>query len=64
MGILDIVNNQTDQANSSSKIYGVHIALVTNINDPDDMGRVKLKYPWYSDTDESYWARIAVTMAG
>jgi len=64
MGILDIMNKQSDQANSSSKIYGVHIALVTNNNDPDNMGRVKLKYPWYSDADESYWARIAVTMAG
>ncbi len=44
--------------------FGVMIAIVTNNNDPDGLGRVKVKYPWLSDVDESNWARIATPMAG
>lgn len=46
------------------KIYGVVIAVVTNNQDPDKLGRVKVKFPWLSDEDESFWARIASPMAG
>ena len=28
------------------------------------MGRVKVKFPWLSDVDESSWARMAAPMAG
>jgi len=40
------------------------IGLVTNNVDPDGLSRVKVKLPSVSDTDESYWARVAVPMAG
>jgi uncharacterized protein involved in type VI secretion and phage assembly len=49
---------------NTSRIYGVVIGLVTNSEDPEKMGRVKVKYPWLSDTDESNWARVATPMAG
>jgi uncharacterized protein involved in type VI secretion and phage assembly len=42
----------------------VTIAIVTNNNDPDGQGRVKLKYPWMADDVESGWARVAGTGAG
>ncbi|MBW4643011.1 MAG: phage tail protein [Goleter apudmare HA4340-LM2] len=45
-------------------IYGVVIGIVTNNNDPDKLGRVKVSFPWLSDQDESNWARIASPMAG
>lgn len=48
----------------SSRIYGVVVGIVTNNKDPDGMGRVKVKFPWLSDQDESWWARIATVMAG
>jgi uncharacterized protein involved in type VI secretion and phage assembly len=48
----------------SDKIYGAVTALVTNNKDPDGLGRVKVKYPWLSEEDEGYWARIAAPMAG
>jgi uncharacterized protein involved in type VI secretion and phage assembly len=48
----------------SSRIYGVVVGIVTNNQDPDGMGRVKVKFPWLSDQDESWWARIATVMAG
>jgi uncharacterized protein involved in type VI secretion and phage assembly len=40
------------------------IGVVTNNKDPDEMGRVRVKYPWLSDSDESAWARIVSPMAG
>lgn len=45
-------------------INGVVVGLVTNIEDPDKLGRVKVSFPWLSDEDESTWARIATLMAG
>src|SRR5262245_99993 len=46
------------------RFYGVVVGLVTNNNDPDKLGRVKVKFPWLSDRDESHWARIAAPMGG
>lgn len=40
------------------------IALVTNNNDDQNLGRVKLKYPWLDDTLESGWVRVATPMTG
>jgi uncharacterized protein involved in type VI secretion and phage assembly len=48
----------------SSRVYGVTVGLVTNNQDPDGLGRVKVKLPWLTDLDESYWARVVTPMAG
>jgi phage protein D len=45
-------------------IRGVVPALVTNAADPEDVGRVKLRFPWLSDTYESDWARTVQFGAG
>jgi len=44
-------------------IRGVAVGIVTDNEDPNGMGRVKLQYPWREADDESYWARIATEMA-
>jgi uncharacterized protein involved in type VI secretion and phage assembly len=46
------------------QFYGVTVGLVTNNQDPDGLGRVKVKFPWLSEMDESYWARVLTPMAG
>jgi len=48
----------------AARIYGVVSAVVTNNKDDDGLGRVKLKFPWLSDDQESFWARVATLMAG
>jgi uncharacterized protein involved in type VI secretion and phage assembly len=53
-----------EQEALASRITGVVTAVVTNNQDPDGMGRVKVKFPWLSDSDESPWARVATPMAG
>jgi uncharacterized protein involved in type VI secretion and phage assembly len=45
-------------------VKGVALALVTQNQDPDRLGRVKLRYPWHHKANESDWVRIAVPMAG
>ena len=35
---------------------GLVVAIVTNNDDPEKLGRVKLKFPWLSDDAESCWA--------
>ncbi len=45
-------------------ITGVAPAIVIDNEDEEQMGRVKLKFPWLSDDNESNWARIATLMSG
>ncbi len=49
---------------NGKKGYGVVVGQVTNLNDPDNLGRVKVKYPGISDDLESHWARMVNPMAG
>jgi uncharacterized protein involved in type VI secretion and phage assembly len=47
--------------------YGVYVAQVVDIKDPDGQGRVKIKLPWSPDGGDSeyqVWARLATMMAG
>lgn len=48
----------------SLRIPGIVIATVTNNNDPDNLGRVKVAFPWMDDKYETDWASIAQPMAG
>jgi phage protein D len=45
-------------------VRGVAPAQVTNAADPQGLGRVKLRFPWLSDTYESDWARTVQPGAG
>lgn len=49
----------------SKRLVGSHIqtALVANNQDPENLGRIKVNFPWASDAD-SVWARIATADAG
>ncbi|MBD1873790.1 phage tail protein [Nodosilinea sp. FACHB-131] len=46
------------------RFFGVTVGIVTNNQDPKELGRVKLKFPWLSDLDEGAWARVLTPMAG
>jgi uncharacterized protein involved in type VI secretion and phage assembly len=47
----------------SQKENGIVIGTVVDLDDPEKLGRVKLKLPQYDD-QQSTWARIASPMAG
>lgn len=44
---------------AGDRIGGLVNATVTDTRDPDDLGRVKLAFPWLSDDYVSDWARTA-----
>jgi uncharacterized protein involved in type VI secretion and phage assembly len=43
---------------------GDAVASVTDNEDPEKLGRVKVTYPWRDSDDDSYWARVATPMGG
>lgn len=49
---------------SAPAVRGVATGIVTDVNDPMDLGRVKLKFPWLSDTYVTDWARMVQLCAG
>jgi uncharacterized protein involved in type VI secretion and phage assembly len=64
MNILELLCPETLAESRAGKVYGVVVGVVTNNQDPEKMGRVKMRFPWLNDTDESNWARVATMMAG
>lgn len=51
-------------ANSRTAVPGVVNAVVTAAKDPENQGRVKVKFPVLSDNYESWWARTVQAGAG
>jgi uncharacterized protein involved in type VI secretion and phage assembly len=58
--LLELMRPPPERDWASTLVVGV----VTNNNDPDQMGRVRVKYPSLSDSEESAWARVATPSAG
>ena len=58
--LAELVSRQSNGSGSHSVVVGI----VTNNQDPNEMGRVKVKFPWLAEGTESHWARIASLMAG
>jgi len=58
--LLELMRPPKQRDWSSSLVVG----LVTNNNDPEGMGRVRVKYPSLSDSEEGAWAHVATPSAG
>jgi phage protein D len=58
--ILSIV----EESSSRKHIPGVVVGLVSNNKDPNGSGRIRVKFPWLADNDESAWAPMATPMTG
>ena len=58
--LIDLVNPSAPRSFGSSVVVGV----VTQNEDPENMGRVRIKYPALGDQVEGWWARIAAPGAG
>ena len=63
MSLLDVLLEPEHPA-TAGRLYGLVVGVVTNNQDPDKLARVKVKFPWLSDSEESHWARLAAPMAG
>jgi uncharacterized protein involved in type VI secretion and phage assembly len=63
LALFDLVESDREEMRGR-RIEGIVLGIVTNNQDPESVGRVKVKFPWLEDGDESYWARVATLMAG
>lgn len=51
----------------TGRLFGVYVAVVVDVQDPDNQGRVKVKLPWVGRDDgeqATAWARLSTLMAG
>lgn len=48
----------------NKQVFGVVIALVTDNKDPEERGRIKIKFPWMGNEAGEAWARLATLMGG
>src|SRR6185436_10757590 len=60
------IDRVMSRAQSGQKIRGVHLAIVVDNSEGDgNKGfQVKVKFPWMLEEEGTYWARIAIPMAG
>lgn len=64
LGLFELLDEAERNGKAGGRVGGVAVAVVADNRDPDGLGRVKVKFPWKDDADESSWARLAVPMAG
>jgi len=60
----ELLDGEIGQAREQGLVRGVSVGVVAQNQDPEGLGRVKIKFPWREKPDESHWARLAVPMAG
>lgn len=49
---------------TQERFYGVAVGIVADIIDPLGQGRVKVRLPWFNESESTGWARIASLSAG
>ncbi|XTZ18438.1 phage baseplate assembly protein V [Micromonospora echinospora] len=54
----------TDRSDGVSRIDGVVCGVVSNVKDPQNLGRVKLALPWLTPDHETDWAPVGQLFAG
>ena len=64
MSLLDSITNVEEHTQRAKLLKGVVCAIVTQNYDDKKLGRVKVRFPWLSEDNETDWIRVAVPMAG
>jgi uncharacterized protein involved in type VI secretion and phage assembly len=64
VSLLEVLSTTERHSYRGDRVYGAVVGLVTSIDDPDSLGRVRVRFPWLKDDVESRWARIVSFMAG
>ena len=59
--LLDLIDAPDTRPRWGSSLV---VGVVTQTSDPDNLGRVRVKYPVIGDNAEGWWARIAAPAAG
>ena len=59
-----LLDQEMGEGREPGLVRGVSVGVVAQNQDPEGLGRVKIRFPWRENSDESHWARMAVPMAG
>jgi uncharacterized protein involved in type VI secretion and phage assembly len=59
-----LLGDQLSRQEPVERWPGAVSGVVTNTDDPENLGRVKVTFPWMSDDIESDWARVVSPGAG
>jgi uncharacterized protein involved in type VI secretion and phage assembly len=59
-----LLDREMGESREPGLVRGVSVGVVAQNHDPEGLGRVKIRFPWRENPDESHWARMAVPMAG
>ncbi len=62
--LFELLNTKPDHGTKTSQINGIVVAQVTETKDPDNMGRIKLKFQWHSEQNVTDYVRVCSLMAG
>ena len=62
LALFDLIEKGSESR--ENRIDGIVLGVVTNNKDELKLGRVKIKFPWLGEGDETHWARVATFMAG
>jgi uncharacterized protein involved in type VI secretion and phage assembly len=54
-----LVDLLTPKPRSEQQLNQLVVGVVTNNDDPEKMGRVRVKFPWLDERQEGWWARVA-----
>lgn len=64
LGLMTLGATKGSQSAGGPPVYGVVVGTVTDVSDPEVLGRVRVTLPWLSDDYETGWARVAQLGAG
>ena len=63
MSLMELAPRESD-LEAGGFVKGVAVALVADNKDSEKLCRVKVRYQWHDKPRDSYWARLAMPMAG
>ncbi len=64
MNLFEVLMERGEGGAAGGRVDGVVVGIVTNNQDEEGMGRVKVRFPWLGDEDESHWARVLSPASG
>ncbi|MES1164423.1 MAG: phage baseplate assembly protein V [Verrucomicrobiota bacterium] len=64
MNLLEVLAPRDEISPDHDRVYGAVVGVVSSIDDPENLGRVRVQFPWLKEDLESRWARLVSFMAG
>lgn len=61
--IFNLLSSSEEKSSRARRINGLVVGIVTD-NKKDPVGRIKVKFPWLSENNETDWIRVCSFMTG